>query len=106
MCFIEEEFGFTAHMLEMNVVELYSWRRLLPSEKNTIVLHATASHTDCGYLIARSEAGRAVHTEWVHDCSIVAQGEMAASSPTLLVLRHEPSTAQSCHLVLIVPPAQ
>lgn len=84
-------------MLEMNVVELYSWRRLLPSEKNTIVLHATASHTDCGYLIARSEAGRAVHTEWVHDCSIVAQGEMAASSPTLLVLRHEPSTAQSCH---------
>lgn len=72
LCFIEEEFGFTAHMLEMDAVELHNWRRLLPSEKNTIVLHATASQTDCGYLIARSEAGRAVHTEWGHDCSIVA----------------------------------
>lgn len=84
-------------MLEMNAVELYNWLRLLRSEKNTIVLHATASQTDCGYLIVRSDAGRAVHTEWGHDCSIVAQGKMAASSPTLLVLRHEPSTAQSCH---------
>ena len=45
--------------LEMNASCLYSWLKVLRSDKNAIFKHAADAKRACDYLIVRSEAGRA-----------------------------------------------
>ncbi|MBU3261836.1 DUF1738 domain-containing protein [Roseovarius sp. PS-C2] len=58
-CFLGQEFGFTAHTLEMNAAYLYNWLRVLRSDKQAIFKHAADAQRARDYLIARSKAGRA-----------------------------------------------
>jgi len=58
-CFLGQELGFAAHTLEMNASYLYSWLKVLRSDKNAIFKHAADAQRACDYLIARSEARRA-----------------------------------------------
>jgi antirestriction protein ArdC len=45
--------------LEMNASYLYSWLKVLRSDKNAIFKHAAYAKRTCDHLIVRSEAGRA-----------------------------------------------